>query len=121
MRAGIGCVLVIVLAASAGADDKIEAAKLVGKWEALQGKKDARMVLEFGKDGKLSATAPVEGKDTRIEGTYALDGAQLTLTLKAGGNEIKETQTITRLTADELEWDGKSGVKDKFRRVKDKQ
>jgi uncharacterized protein (TIGR03066 family) len=116
-RLGCTAALAILLAVGAGADDKIDAKKLVGKWEPKsEEKKESKMVIEFVKDGKLTVTAD---KDFKIDGKWKLDGNKLTLEMKVGENEIKDTVTITKLTDDELigESDSKK-QKQTFLRVK---
>lgn len=121
MRMVFGCAMAAVLALAAGAyaDEKIDAKKIVGKWEPKDAKKEIKMELEFTKDGKLSVTADADGKDFTITGTWKLDGNKLTLQLKAGENEIKDTVTISKLTDDEMigESDTKK-QKESFKRVK---
>jgi len=122
MRTMIGCAAVLfALAAGAAADDTIDAGKLLGKWEPKGAKKDAKIVLEFAKGGKLVVTSPGPERESRLEGTYKLDGNKLTLHLKVGDQEVKDTVTVTKLTDDEMEGesDGKKG-KQSFTRVKPK-
>src|SRR5436309_3232157 len=108
MRAILGCGVAAVLMISAGLtaddkkDEKIDAKKLVGKWEPGDGKKDAKVTIEFTKDGKLQIVAEFNGKSEKAEGTYKLDGNKLDVTLKLGGQEQKETLTVLKLTDDEL-------------------
>jgi uncharacterized protein (TIGR03066 family) len=122
MRTILGCALVLAMAVTAAtaADDKIDAAKLVGKWEPKDAKKDTKLVLEFTKDGKLSVTTDVEGKEYKVAGTYALDGNKLAMSLKVGEMEVKETVTVLKLTDDEMVGEQKNGKKESFRRVKAK-
>ena len=120
MRTLIGCAMVVVLAVAggAGADekDKIDGKKLVGTWEPNEAKGDAKHVIEFTKDGKLNIKA---GAEVKYEGTYTLDGNKLSLTVKAGENEIKKMATILKLTDEVLEADGDDGKKS-FKRIKEK-
>lgn len=102
MRAILGGVLMAALAVTAGAtaDDKaekIDAKKLVGKWEPKEGKQ--KFVMEFTKDGKAIFTA---GDDFKAEGTYKVDGNKLTMTMKLGDKEQTKTRTILKLTDTEL-------------------
>ena len=125
MRTILGCALAVAVAfaGGAGADDKggkIDAKKLVGKWEPKEQKKEAKMTIEFTKDGKLAITAAGGGKEFKIDGTYKLDGDQLAMQMKLGENEVKETVTITKLTDDEMEGKGKDGKVEAFKRVKAK-
>ncbi len=118
----IGLIVIpLSLSISAGADEKptekIEAAKLVGKWEPLDGPKEATVVVEFTKEGKTKTT--IESKDTtRVrEGTYKVDGNKLTLSRIEEGKEESETATVTKLTDTELVTEAK-GTKATFKRIK---
>lgn len=116
MRLSIGCLLLAIAASASPADDKIDAKKLVGKWERRDAKKESAFVLEFTKDGKLIVKS---GADFTTDGTYKLNDNKLTITLKVGENEIKDTLTITKLTDDALEYEsGAKKMRDTFTRVK---
>jgi uncharacterized protein (TIGR03066 family) len=98
-------------AAQAAKDKKaaeIDPDKLVGKWGPVGADKKLMAkapVEEFTSDGKyyLGAGAGKKG-DPKLEGTYALDGDKLTITLKGApgvpGEVIK--RTIKKLTDTEL-------------------
>lgn len=122
MRAILGCGLAAVLIFTAGLsaddkkDEKIDVKKLVGKWELKEAKGDAKRAIEFTKDGKLNIKA---GAEVKYEGTYKLDGNKLSLTVKAGENEIKKMATILKLTDEVLEAEGDDGKKS-FKRIKEK-
>ena len=116
---GLGLVLALTCGATA-ADEKIDAKKIVGKWEPKEPKKGEAMVMEFTKDGKLTVTGDMGGKDVKIDGTYMLDGDKLTFALKFMEVEIKETVTITKLTDDEMEGKDKDGAAQAFKKVKPK-
>ena len=120
MRAILGCALAVVLTASAGADDKevaVEAKNLIGKWSA---KTQKGTVIEFAKDGKLTVTFGAAEKVMAAEGTYALDGNKLKMTIKVGGAEKSDTVTISRLTATEMVGKNEAGKEDTLVRIKDK-
>jgi uncharacterized protein (TIGR03066 family) len=114
MRTLLGCALVLGMAgAIAAAEDKIDAKKLLGKWE----NKDQKLTVEFLKDGKVS----VAGGEFKAEGTYKVDGNKLMLTVKFGDAETKMTRTVSKLTDTELvSKDDESGKEDTLSRVKDK-
>jgi len=120
MRTLIGLGLVFVLSgAVAAADEKIDAKKLIGKWEPKDAKKGPAMVMEFTKDGKLTATADLGGKEFKIDGTYKVDGNKLMMKMKFMDKEIEETVTVTKLTDDEMEGTGKDGKSEAFKKVKE--
>jgi uncharacterized protein (TIGR03066 family) len=107
--------LLVMFSAAIAADDKIDPAKLVGKWEPKQAQKDFKLVMEFTKDGKLTVTTD----DFKVDGTYKLDGNRLQIVLKAGENEVKDTVTIHKLTDDELVGESQTKKeKETFKRVK---
>jgi uncharacterized protein (TIGR03066 family) len=110
----------LALSISAGADEKqtekIEAAKLVGKWEPLNGPKGEKIVLEFTKEGKTKITFESDPKRVR-EGSYKVDGNKLTLSQIEDGKEESETATVTKLTDTELVTEAK-GTKATFKRIK---
>jgi uncharacterized protein (TIGR03066 family) len=122
MRAVLGCGLAVALAVAAGAaaqdkkDDKVDAKKLIGKWQPAEKKEN--VTIEFTKDGKLFVTADVAGKAEKLEGTYKLDGNKLTVGLKVGGSDQTETMTVTKLTDDELVTEDSKGKKETLKKVK---
>ena len=123
MRAilGFGLAVLLVAAAGASADDKVDAKKLVGKWEPQGLPAGAKATVEFTKDGKLLVNFGFGDKTDKSEGTYKVEGNKLTVELK----DRKTTQTITKLTDEDLAFkedtkDGKNGKEETFKRVKDK-
>lgn len=122
MRAILAGLMMVGLAGWAGAEDKkgdkIDAKKLVGKWESKD-KKDAKMVVEFTKDGKVMVNIDGGGKEFKLEGTYKLDGNKLTSKVKVGDEEKTMVRTISKLTATELTSKDEKGKEDTLMRVKD--
>jgi uncharacterized protein (TIGR03066 family) len=108
MRAILGCAVVLGLAcaATAGGQAKIDAKKLVGKWELVpeKDKKDKAVptLVEFGANAKVSFTIGVAGQEVKVDGTYKLESDKLSVQLKYGDKDIKETLTVKKLTDDEL-------------------
>lgn len=94
-------------------DEKIDPAKLVGKW-AVEGLPDTAL-LEFSKDGKVAIKL-----FQNLAGTYTVDGNKLTLKLKVGGGEEEMALTVVKLTDAALVTKDKDGKEEKFERVKDK-
>lgn len=115
MRTLLGCLLyVTILAPAAAADEKIDAKKLVGKWEP-QGANAEKATFEFAADGKLK----IDSAGDTLTGTWKLDGNKLALTFALGENVSKDTVTITKLTDAELSMeDAKKEKKRSFKRVK---
>jgi uncharacterized protein (TIGR03066 family) len=97
----MGLMLVLTCAVTA-ADDKIDATKLLGKWEPKDPDKGGKFVIEFLKDGKISFAAGEGGKDFKAEGTYKVDGNKISLAIKFGDMEKKMTRTVSKLTDTEL-------------------
>ena len=104
------------------ADDKLDAKKLVGKWVPKEPKKgEESMVMEFSKDGKLTVTGDMGGKELKLDGTYKLEGDKLSFELKFAGETIKETVTLTKLTDDEMTGKDKDGKVESFKKMKPKE
>lgn len=129
MRTLFGFGVVLALAFGATADDKkdekkdggkLDAAKLVGLWEPVNPKKGEGMKMEFTKDGKLTVTGDMGGKEVKIEGTYKLDGDKLSFKLKFMDVDIAETVTLTKLTDEEMSGKDKDGKEESFKKVKPK-
>ena len=98
-------VALAVFAGFAAAETKIDAAKIVGKWELTKTTGDVPKgtVVEFLKDGKLAIVIEEDGKKTNLGGTYKVDGDKLTVKISFNGKDLPEdTDTIKTLTDDEL-------------------
>jgi uncharacterized protein (TIGR03066 family) len=121
MRKLLGVGMVLALACgTAIAEEKIDAKKLIGKWEKKDSGKD-KLVVEFTKDGKLSFVGKIGDQEIKGEGTYKLDGNKLEVTAKIGDDTVKMTRTISKLTDTELtSKDDDSGMEDTMVRVKEK-
>jgi uncharacterized protein (TIGR03066 family) len=115
-------VAILALTVLAGADakqvEKIDIAKLSGKWE--RNEKNGVIVLEIMKDGKAQFNFTRDGKDYTFEGAYKLTGNKIEMTMNLGDKEEKSTRTITKLTNTELVTTDDSGMKREFVRVKAK-
>jgi uncharacterized protein (TIGR03066 family) len=117
MRAMLGFSLAAFLAITAGLaadakkEEKVDAKKLIGKWEPTD-KKD--ISIEFLKDGKLTI------KELKIEGTWKLTGNKLHLALKFDNQEKTETVTVLKLTDEELTTEDSKGKKETLKRSKSK-
>lgn len=85
--------------------EKIDATKLLGKWEPKQKRFKG---IEFLKDGKLSMTIPGAGMDFKLDGTYKVEGNKLITVVKTANAETKETLTVSKFTDTEI-----TGVDDK--------
>jgi len=117
---GAACaVLCLAAAATAAEDAKIDAKKLVGKWVAGEGGGvPAGMVVVFTKDGKVNATAEVDGTKHEAKGTYTLKGDSLKAKVTVDGEEKTHSLKITTLTADKLVVENSEGKVTTFKRKK---
>jgi uncharacterized protein (TIGR03066 family) len=124
MRAVLCCVLGLFLCGGLTAEDKkdakIDAAKLVGKWEPKDKKEGISATVEFTKDGKVTLIVSRDGKEMKAEGTYKVDGNKVTMELKQGDMEVKLERTVTKLTDTEMTTADEKGTERTVVRVKDK-
>jgi len=108
MKGILTAAAVAVLAAGTmRADEKVDAAKLVGKWEMVKSDEQTApkgALVEFTKDGKVTLTLDAGGKKFEMGGTYKLAGDKLTVKFKPpdGGEEKEDTDTVKSLTDDKL-------------------
>lgn len=106
MKKLLGSVVMMVAFVSfASAETKIDAAKIVGKWEVAKsdGEAPKGAVVEFTKDGKLAITMDLNGKKVELGGTYKVDGDKLKVKVSFMGMESpEETDTIKSLKDDEF-------------------
>lgn len=94
-----------LLAPAVRADEKDYPKLIVGKWELTkveEGGLPKGTIIEFTKDGKLSLTVKKDDTDTKIEGTYTVEGDKFSISIKVGEEERKQTVTIVKLTDTEL-------------------
>jgi uncharacterized protein (TIGR03066 family) len=123
LRTILGCALGLMICAGASADDKdkkIDAKKLVGKWLRKEKVAGPSVVMEFTKDGKATLTLGGGGKDITLPATYKVDGDKLTTTTNLDGKETSQTDTILKLTDDELVLRSARGNEQTLTRVKGK-
>ncbi len=106
---------------SSAQEAKIDAAKLIGKWEPAKSKDGGpKTVIEFADKGKLTLEVTVGEKTQKVEGTYKLEGAKMELALKIGDMEMKETFTILKLTDDEMTSKDSKGKEETLKKIKAK-
>ncbi|VTT97172.1 unnamed protein product [Gemmataceae bacterium] len=120
MRALVAAVVVLSFAGLTTAEDKkdgkLDAKLLIGKWSPADEK--APVVVEFTDKGKMTLTIDIGGKSEKVEGTYKLDGDKLEMVMSFGGKEMKETVTISKLTAEEMVGKDSKGKEEKFKKIK---
>ncbi len=98
-------------------DSPIDPAKLIGKWEPVEAKKDAASVVEFARGGKFVLKAGVGGKTETWEGTYAVTGQKLKINVKIGEKAVTEELVILKLGDDLLVTEDSKGKKESLKRV----
>jgi len=111
----LGSFAVLGLLAVAGSVNSEEkggnADKIVGKWNMEFSEKDkappgAKGTVEFTKDKKLklAMSFKIGDKEQTItaDGTYEVNGDKLKTTIKFGGQEKSDTDTIKKLTDKEM-------------------
>jgi uncharacterized protein (TIGR03066 family) len=96
----------------AGDEPKLDARKLVGRWQPVrEDGKPSAFVIEFKKDGTLEVTE--RGKTNR--GTWKVKGGKLEVKL---GEKKSVTLTVKKLTDKELVTEERSGKTERFVRKK---
>jgi uncharacterized protein (TIGR03066 family) len=97
----------LALGAAVRADDKSggsNAQKIVGTWEVTKGETiPVGSTIEFDKAGKFKMVVKQGTQSMSFEGTYKVNGDNLTVTMKApNGQTHEETMTIKTLTDKEF-------------------
>lgn len=95
-------VLLAALVSTSAMQDKIDGKLLLGKWEPENKPQGAKLVIEFAKDGKLTVDAEFGGQKVNMDGSYKLDGNQLSITMKQQGKEETTKMTVTKLNDKEM-------------------
>src|SRR5262245_29828063 len=101
-------------------EDKIDSKFLVGKWEpeALPDGVD-KMTVEFHKGDKVTRDLEARGMKQKMQGTYKVDGNNLTFKMEIMGNEMEQKRKIVKLTESQLVTkDETMDVERKFKKVK---
>lgn len=118
MRAVIVSLVVIGCAGFARAEEKIDAKKLIGKWEPVKPQEGRATVLEFRDKGTFAMTVTQKGKSATVTGTYALDGKKLNVEMALDDMKLKQTMTIEKLTDTELVTKDEMGKTEALKRAK---
>ena len=102
----------LVLATSA-------AVAIVGTWEIIKSAGDAPVggVVEFTKDGKLTATFKMATEELKVFGTYKVENQTVVTTLTIGDLKTEDTDVIKKLTGTELVVEDKDGKTVEFKRL----
>ena len=117
MKKLLATLVVVALAGHARADD---ASKLLGKWEVTKSTGDtpAGTVVDFQKDGKVTATVTIEDKEVKLDGTYKLDGKKLTVKLTLNEQKLEHDFSATFKGDDGLELENADGKVDTLKKKK---
>lgn len=120
MRIVLGSMAILALMGGlTAADDQIDAAKLIGKWELAEAKKGQSLMLEFQAGMKVSVVVGEAGKDVKLDGTYNIfENNKMDVVLKFMGEDIKESLTIKKLTNDELVTEDSKGKTETLKKKK---
>ncbi|MBM3981622.1 MAG: hypothetical protein FJ304_15355 [Planctomycetes bacterium] len=96
---------VLALLVDLGAARADDTPKLIGKWEVTKsgGETPVGSTVEFTKDGKMTALVPLDGKATKLTGTYKLDGKKLSVKLALNEQKIEHDFTVKFKGETELE------------------
>ena len=117
---GLGLAALLALGGAAAGQEKdspVDKAKLIGRWEKAEPKKDEVSQVEFKADGKVVFKLGVAGKTETYQGGYVVTGAKLKIALKIGDKTITEEVVVLRLSADQLDTEDSRGKKETLRRV----
>jgi uncharacterized protein (TIGR03066 family) len=112
-----GCLVLGLQALGQAADKATNKEKIVGVWTP-KSKEGEKVTIEFTKDGKIIINAEAGEKKIRLEGTYAVDGESIKMTLKEDDKERKTTVKIITLNDKMLVTEDDKGKKDEFTRSK---
>ncbi|HKB01397.1 MAG TPA: TIGR03066 family protein [Gemmataceae bacterium] len=115
--------LVLVVGGTSAQDKKVDAGKLVGKWELTKSSDENApkgATVEFTKDNKLTVTIDIGGKKLELMGTYKVDGDKITVKIKSpdGGKEEEDTDTIKELSDEKMVLIDKNKKETEFAKMK---
>jgi uncharacterized protein (TIGR03066 family) len=101
----IGLALVVAGATLLEADDNSDTAKLIGKWEVTKSSGDTPVgtIVAFDKDGKMTATVTIDGKELKLSGTYKLMEKKLKVSLKLNEDQLEHEFEFKWKSDEELE------------------
>ena len=99
-------------------EEKIDAAKLVGKWKRSEEKGKYPMTLVFRKNGTMTMTITANGDNFELTGSYRVDGNKVVIVLK-DDIEHDDVYIVQKLTNTELVWTPEKEKKETFTRIKD--
>lgn len=94
--------LLAALVSTSAMQEKVDGKLLLGKWEPETKPPGAKLVIEFASEGKLKVDAEFNGQKVNMDGTYKLDGNQLSITMKQQGKEETTKMTVTKLNDKEM-------------------
>ncbi len=116
----LGFALLGLVAGLSRADDKKESnkEKIVGKWQLVKSETETppEAMMEFTKDGKLKISFKAGEKTITLDGTYEIDGDKISVKMKVGDEEKKDSGTIKTLTDKSLVIVDTKGKADEYKR-----
>jgi uncharacterized protein (TIGR03066 family) len=115
MRTALVLAFVVAIGTQASGDDKVDDAKLIGKWKSELNRNET---TEFTKDGKIRIVADVKGKELKIEGTYKRKGDKISVSIDIGAKTVESTVTIRKLNDEELVTVNEGGTRTTLKKVK---
>jgi uncharacterized protein (TIGR03066 family) len=113
----LGLATIFALTGSAKDDDT---KKIVGKWEVTKSGGETPMgtLVDFQKDGKMTAVVSQDGKDLKLTGTYKFDGKKLNVDLMFGEDKVQHEFSVKFKSDDELELTNADGKVDTLKKKK---
>ncbi len=120
MRFLISTLMILAFTGLTVAEDKIDPAKLVGKWEDKDPGKGEMFIIEFTKDNKVQLTRTVGKNELSLDGTYKVEGNKLKMVIEFAGKSDEKVLTIDKLTDDEFPNTDDKKKSKTFRKLKDK-
>ena|SRR5579871_5523623 len=122
LMVGVMAVPLIAATQAEKKEEKKDTAKLLsGTWEVVKGERSTLPVgslMEFAKEGKLKLSVKDGDKETQLEGTYKVDGNEVTITIRLGEQEKKLVLTIKKISEDDLRFEDKDGKSAELKRKK---
>ena len=90
--------------------------KLLGRWVATKGAIPPGSTFDFAKDGKLTITMKIEGKEISDESSYKVEGETLRITHKEGPMDVTESLKIKTLNDLSLITEDQQGKAEEFKK-----
>jgi uncharacterized protein (TIGR03066 family) len=118
---GTGVITCVLAAGIWAADEKDNAKLVIGKWKVVKASPKTLpvgTVIDMSKDDKVKVIGKRDDKEFIHEGTFKVDGAKITLTVKVAGEEQKHVLTITKINDADMVTDHLGGGTIEFKKEK---